>query len=34
MSSGSGRRANRVTRDKREGNSFPLVFVCIQVVLA
>ena len=34
MSSGSGGRANRVTSDKREGNSFPLVFVCIQVVLA
>ena len=26
--------ANRVTSDKREGNSFPLVFVCFQVVLA
>ena len=34
MSSGSGGRANRVMSDKREGNSFPLVFVCIQVVLA
>ena len=34
MSSGSGGRANMVTSDKREGNSFPLVFVCIQVVLA
>ena len=34
VSSGSGGRANRVTSDKREGNSFPLVFVCIQVVLA
>ena len=28
VSSGSGGRANRVTSDKREGNSFPLVFVC------
>ena len=34
MSSGSGGWANRVTSDKREGNLFPLVFVCIQVVLA
>ena len=34
MSSGNGGRANRVTSDKRGGNSFPLVFVCIQVVLA
>ena len=31
VSSGSGGRANRVTS---EGNSFPLVFVCFQVVLA
>ena len=31
VSSGSGGRANRVMR---EGNSFPLVFVCFQVVLA
>ena len=34
VSSGSGGRANRVTAIMREGNSFPLVFVCFQVVLA
>ena len=34
VSSGSGGRANRVTSENEEGNSFPLVFVCFQVVLA
>ena len=34
MSSGSGGWANRVTSYKKEGNSFPLVFMRIQVVLA